>query len=209
MKVKVLVTQSWVTLCDPLDCSLPGSSVQGILQARTLQWVARPASRGSSRPGLNSGLLNCRQILYRLSHQGSPLRISLFGRPPPQHTAREGAWLPRPRNQSVCPSCRVTSCLKAPLSPVAQLKGSRDPQGRPMTSPPLQPSSGPPLGSPSLISRPGLPLHNATAPGPGRGIRASWRPGSWAQCQAPPAKPRAPQSCPQGDLPLGRNTWSR
>ena len=39
-----------LTLCDPMDCSLPGSSVQGILQARILEWVARPASRGSSRP---------------------------------------------------------------------------------------------------------------------------------------------------------------
>ena len=36
------------TLCDPLDCSLPGSSVHGILQARTLEWSAMPSSRGSS-----------------------------------------------------------------------------------------------------------------------------------------------------------------
>ena len=42
--------QSWPTLCDPTDCSLPGSSVHGILQARILEWVARPSSRGSSRP---------------------------------------------------------------------------------------------------------------------------------------------------------------
>ena len=37
--------QSCPTLCDPMDCSLPGSSVSGILQARTLEWVAMPASR--------------------------------------------------------------------------------------------------------------------------------------------------------------------
>ena len=36
--------------CDPMDCSLPGSSVHGILQARILEWVAIPFSRGSSRP---------------------------------------------------------------------------------------------------------------------------------------------------------------
>ena len=36
-------------LCDPVDCSLPGSSVHGILQARILEWVAMPSSRGSSR----------------------------------------------------------------------------------------------------------------------------------------------------------------
>ena len=34
------VTQSCLTLCDPTDCSLPGSSVNGVLQARTLKWVA-------------------------------------------------------------------------------------------------------------------------------------------------------------------------
>ena len=48
-KWKVLVTQSCLTLCDPMDCSLPGSSVQVILQARNLEWVAIPFSRGSSR----------------------------------------------------------------------------------------------------------------------------------------------------------------
>ena len=38
------------TLCDPVDCSPPGSSVHGILQARIVEWVAIPFSRGSSRP---------------------------------------------------------------------------------------------------------------------------------------------------------------
>ena len=36
----MLVTQSCLTLCDPVDCSLPGSSVHGILQARRLEWAA-------------------------------------------------------------------------------------------------------------------------------------------------------------------------
>ena len=40
--------QSRLTLCDPMDCSPPGSSVRGILQARTLEWVAMPSSRGPS-----------------------------------------------------------------------------------------------------------------------------------------------------------------
>ena len=44
------VAQSCPTLCDPMDCSLPGSSVHGILQARILKWVAISFSRGSSRP---------------------------------------------------------------------------------------------------------------------------------------------------------------
>ena len=48
MKVKVLVAQSCLTLCDPMDYSPPGSSVHGILQARVLEWVAIPFSEGSS-----------------------------------------------------------------------------------------------------------------------------------------------------------------
>ena len=36
------------TLCDPMDCSLPDFSVHGILQARILEWIAVPSSRGSS-----------------------------------------------------------------------------------------------------------------------------------------------------------------
>ena len=46
---KVLVTQSCLTLCHPIDCSLPGSSVNGISQARILEWLAIPFSRGSSQ----------------------------------------------------------------------------------------------------------------------------------------------------------------
>ena len=46
----MLVTQSCPTLCDPMDCSPPGSSVHEILQARILEWVAISFSRGSSQP---------------------------------------------------------------------------------------------------------------------------------------------------------------
>ena len=41
--------QSHLTLCDPIDSSQPGSYAQGIIQARILEWVAMPSSRGSSR----------------------------------------------------------------------------------------------------------------------------------------------------------------
>ena len=44
------VAQSCLTLCDPMDCSPPGSSIHGILQARVLEWVAIPFSRGSFQP---------------------------------------------------------------------------------------------------------------------------------------------------------------
>ena len=50
LKVEVLVTQSCTTFCDPMDCSLPGFTIHGILQARILEWVAIPFSRGSSQP---------------------------------------------------------------------------------------------------------------------------------------------------------------
>ena len=51
MKMKVKVKSlSGVRLCDSMDCSLPGSSVHGILQARILEWVAISFSRRSSRP---------------------------------------------------------------------------------------------------------------------------------------------------------------
>ena len=60
-----------------MNCSLPGSSVRGLLQARILEWVAMPSSKGggieSCIQGLNPGLLHCRQILYHLSHQGSSM----------------------------------------------------------------------------------------------------------------------------------------
>ena len=48
--VVVFVTQLCLTLCNPMDCSLPGSSVHGILQVRIVQGVAIPFSRGSSWP---------------------------------------------------------------------------------------------------------------------------------------------------------------
>ena len=50
MKVKALVAQLCPTLCDLVDCSLPGSSVHGILETGILEWVAIPFSRGSSWP---------------------------------------------------------------------------------------------------------------------------------------------------------------
>ena len=56
------------TLCTPMDCSPPGSSVYGILQARKLKCIAISFSRGSSNPGIEPGLPHCRQILNLLSY---------------------------------------------------------------------------------------------------------------------------------------------
>ena len=70
---RVKVAQLYPALCDAMDCILPGSSVHGISQARLLEWVAMPFSRGSSWPGMNSGPLHCRQILYHLSQPSGML----------------------------------------------------------------------------------------------------------------------------------------
>ena len=66
-----LVIKSCLTLCNPMDCSLPGSPVPGIFQARMLECVAIPFSSGSSDPGteLSSPAL---QADCHLSHQESP-----------------------------------------------------------------------------------------------------------------------------------------
>ena len=74
-----------VWLCDPMECSLPGSSVHGILQARILEWVAIFSSRGSSqlRDGTHVSCISCidSSILYH-----GPPRILVSG----GNTTREG-----------------------------------------------------------------------------------------------------------------------
>ena len=75
----VLNRFSCVRLCDPMNCSLPGSSVQGILQARILEWVAIPSSRGSSQPRVRTHIsyISCtgRWVLYHLCHLRSLNKI--------------------------------------------------------------------------------------------------------------------------------------
>ena len=69
MRAKFL--QWCLTLCSPINCSLPGSSVHGILQARILEWVVIPSPRGSSQPRdwIHISCID-RQVLY---HLGSPV----------------------------------------------------------------------------------------------------------------------------------------
>ena len=68
--------QSCPSLCDPTYYSPPGSSVHGILQVRTLEWVAMPPTRGSSQPRDQTFIshISCigRRVLYHLHHLGSP-----------------------------------------------------------------------------------------------------------------------------------------
>ena len=68
------VTQLCPTLCNPMDCSPPGFSVHGILQARILEWVAISFSRESFQPR-DQTCISCiaGALHYLLSHQGSPI----------------------------------------------------------------------------------------------------------------------------------------
>ena len=65
--------QSCPTFCDSMDCSPPGSSVHGLVQARILEWAAISFSRGSSRPRnqtcLSYGSCICRRVLYHWCHK--------------------------------------------------------------------------------------------------------------------------------------------
>ena len=69
---KAKVTRSYLTLCDPMDCSSPGSSVLGIFQQEYWSGLPFPSSGSFPTQGSNPGLLHCRWILYHLSQQGSP-----------------------------------------------------------------------------------------------------------------------------------------
>ena len=80
------VAQLYPTLCNPIDCSLPGSLVYGIFQAIVLEWVLEYWRRKChfllqgifSTQGSNPGLPHCRQMLYHLSHQGMAFESSPY-----------------------------------------------------------------------------------------------------------------------------------
>ena len=70
--VLCLVTQSCLTLCDPMECSSPGSSIHGDSPGKNSGVGCHAFLQGIfPAQGSNPGLLHCRQILYQLSHQGS------------------------------------------------------------------------------------------------------------------------------------------
>ena len=77
MKSESEVAQSCPTLSDPMDCSLPGSSIHEIFQARVLEWDAIAACGNFPDQGSNSFLLHWQAESLPLSHQGSPMANSL------------------------------------------------------------------------------------------------------------------------------------
>ena len=74
--------QSCPTLCNSMDCSLPGFSIHGIFQVRILEWVVIYFSRRFSRPRdwTHISWISCigRQVLYQLSHQGSSMHCIII-----------------------------------------------------------------------------------------------------------------------------------
>ena len=93
-----LAAQSYLTLCDPTDCSLPGSSVHGILQARILEWVANFLCQGiflshRSNPHLLSPALQVDSLPAEPSGRGQKSDIFLSYHLIP--------WLAEPRSSSV------------------------------------------------------------------------------------------------------------
>ena len=72
----MLIVQSCPTLCNPMDYSLPGSSVHGILQAKILQWLAIPFSRGSSRcrDGTQVSCVAGRFFIIWVTREAQPLK---------------------------------------------------------------------------------------------------------------------------------------
>ena len=97
-KSEGLVTQSCLTLCDPVDCSPPGSAVHGIFQARILELVAILFSSVSSQPRDWIWVFCIGSwVLYLLDHQGSPKRkptVALIcGQVALHHHALQKQWL--------------------------------------------------------------------------------------------------------------------
>ena len=77
--VLCLVTQSGLTLCDPMDCSPPGSSVYGDSPGKNTGVGCHFLLQGIvPTQESNPGLLHCRQILYQLSYQGSPFHLMVL-----------------------------------------------------------------------------------------------------------------------------------
>ena len=125
--------QSCLTLCDPMDCRPPGSSVYGILQARKLEWVSLPSSRGSSPPS-DRTCVSCNScITGKFFTAEPPVKLICVSILPQTHLP---SWLPQNIKQSflcytvgpcwssflnigvcTCPSQTLYLCLPLILPP--------------------------------------------------------------------------------------------
>ena len=99
--VMCLVTQSCLTLCNPMDYSLPSSSVHGDSPGKNTRVGCHALLQGIfPTQGSNLGLLHCRHILYSLSHQGNPRILEWVAYP----FSRVSSW---PRSQIGLLHCRL------------------------------------------------------------------------------------------------------
>ena len=98
--VLCLVAQSCPILCNSMDCSPPGSSVRGILQARVLEWGAMPVSRGSSWPR-DRPLVSC--IAVRLFFTAEPQAVIISKNGCVELQVKMLSFMDRSRSQAFCP----------------------------------------------------------------------------------------------------------
>ena len=114
----MLLAQSCLTLCDPMDCIPPGSSVHEIFQARILEWLAISFSRGYSQPR-DQTLVSCKSPAL----QESSLLLSHWG---------SQIWPYRPRDQTSPPGASAAPSGRACVGPhVLKTQGFPDLAGRP------------------------------------------------------------------------------
>ena len=91
--VLCLVAQSYPTLCDPMDCNPSGSSVHGDSAGKDTGVDYHALLHGIfPTQGLNPGLPHCRQILYQLSHQGSPRKLEWVAYPFSRGSSQPRTW---------------------------------------------------------------------------------------------------------------------
>ena len=91
--VKGLAVQSCLTLCDPVDCSLPGSSVHGTFPLKNTGVGCHFLLQGLfPTQGSNPGLPHCRQILYQLSHNRSPRILEWVAYPFSSRSSQPRNW---------------------------------------------------------------------------------------------------------------------
>ena len=112
--------QSCLTLYDLRDCSPPGSSIHGTLQARILEWVAMPSSRGSSQPRDQTAPPALQADSLPLSHRGSPcICVHFVKSPKAKCLSGVGEWSVQPvvlgyrRLLNACHGFHLTTNLKS------------------------------------------------------------------------------------------------
>ena len=89
--IRALVAQLCPTLCDPMDCNTPYSSVHVILQAKLLEWVSMPFSRGLSQPRDRTQVSCTASGFFTIWPPGKPAYVLFWGSPP--HLGHHRAWV--------------------------------------------------------------------------------------------------------------------